>query len=86
MMLVDTLPADVRFLSVTPTQGSCVEANATITCDLGTLANGADATFVIVVRAAHAGIISNTARVSSRAPDPDRTNNTDTEQSTITAR
>ena len=84
--LIDTLPADVRFLSVTPTVGSCVEAKATITCDLGTLNNGDNATVVIVVRAGRVGTISNAAQVSGVQPDPDRANNKDTEQTTVVAR
>ena len=41
MTLTDTLPAGVTFESATPTQGSCSEASGTVTCALGTLADGA---------------------------------------------
>jgi uncharacterized repeat protein (TIGR01451 family) len=84
--LIDTLPADVRFLSASSTNGTCVETNATVTCSLGSLSNGQSATVVIAVRPGRAGTITNTARVNSRAPDPDRANNSDIEQTTITAR
>ena len=44
--LVDTLPADVDWQSATPSQGSCVHSGeplgGTVTCTLGTIANGAN--------------------------------------------
>lgn len=73
--LTDTLPADVTFVSATPTQGSC-SGTRTITCDLGILANGATATVAIAVTLTTAGQISNTASVAGNESDPDTTNNT----------
>src|SRR6185503_20682085 len=39
--VTDTLPAGVLSEAATPTQGSCSQATGTVTCALGTVANGA---------------------------------------------
>src|SRR4029077_16301693 len=41
--LSDPLPAGGGFLSASSSQGSCGEAAAVVTCDLGTIATGANA-------------------------------------------
>lgn len=83
--LSDTLPAGVTFGSATPTQGSCSEAGGVVSCDLGTLANNASADVVIVVTApAAAGVITNSASVSTVRVDPNAANDTSTEDTTVT--
>ena len=44
VMLTDTLPGAATYVGATPSQGSCVPFGATLTCSLGSLANGASAT------------------------------------------
>jgi uncharacterized repeat protein (TIGR01451 family) len=83
--LVDTLPPEATFQSVSSTQGVCT-GTTTITCALGTLANGASATILIVVdpvAVTSATPISNTATVTANEFDPDGTNNTSTVTATI---
>jgi uncharacterized repeat protein (TIGR01451 family) len=72
----DPLPAGETLVSATATQGSC---NATVTCQLGTVANGGSATITIVVRvtASCGSTITNIATVSGNEPDPDTSNNSD---------
>ena len=41
--VTDTLPGGVTYNSATPSQGSCSHASGTVTCSLGTLASGANA-------------------------------------------
>ena len=48
--VTDALPASMAFDSATPSQGTCSHASGTVTCELGTLANGASATVQIKVR------------------------------------
>jgi uncharacterized repeat protein (TIGR01451 family) len=84
VQLIDTLPSTVRFVSATPTTGSCAEPGGTVTCNLGDLANGASATVTIVVTPIKAGTITNTAQVSSMSPDPNPANNTATERTVVT--
>ena len=60
-------PSDVDFVSVTSSQGTpCdVQGNKDVTCNLGTVLNGATATVTIVVTAKKPGTISNTASVKA---------------------
>jgi uncharacterized repeat protein (TIGR01451 family) len=48
----------------------------TVSCDLGTLAQGASKTVTIAVQANKAGTIASTFQVSAREPDSDPSNNT----------
>ncbi len=78
--LTDPLPAQVTFQSATATQGAC-SGTTTVTCALGTLANGASATVVITVvppTTAAPGPVANTAMVAANESDPDPTNNSST--------
>lgn len=71
VVVADTLPAGLAFLSATPSQGTCNNASP-VTCNLGTLASGANATITLQATVtASSGTISNTASVSATEPDPD---------------
>jgi uncharacterized repeat protein (TIGR01451 family) len=76
--VTDILPAGATFVSATPSQGSC-SGTTTVTCTLGTLANGASATITLIVRPTAPGPLSNTATVSSTTADPTPGNNASTE-------
>lgn len=80
--MTDTLPAGVTFVSATPTQGSCA-GTSTVSCNLGSLANGGSATVTIVVTPTQAGVISNTASVAATETDPNRGNNSATQTTTV---
>lgn len=69
--VTDILPAGVTFVSATPTQGSC-SGTTTVTCNLGTLLNGASATISLIVNvtAPNGATIVNTATVVSSETDP----------------
>lgn len=69
VLVTDTLPANVDFVSAAATPGSCT-GGATVTCSLGTLLPGAGATVTIRVTARTPGTILNTARVSAAELDP----------------
>ena len=81
--VTDTLPSSFTLGTITPSQGSCGNVGNTVTCDLGTIANGANATVTITVTPTQAGIITNTAVVSGDQPDPDPSDNSDTETTTV---
>lgn len=83
--VIDTLPAEVSFVSVTSTQGSCAESGGVVTCDLGTLASGAAATATITVRAKTVGTADDTAAVSANESDPAPGNNQESEETEIVA-
>jgi uncharacterized repeat protein (TIGR01451 family) len=85
VIVTDTLPSVVTFLSSTTTQGTCSEAGGTVTCQLGSMANGANATVTILTIPGTPGVVSNTATVSADQTDPNTANNTSTQTETITA-
>ncbi|HYM61142.1 MAG TPA: hypothetical protein VEZ11_09645 [Thermoanaerobaculia bacterium] len=83
--VTDPLPAGATFVSAVPSQGSC-SGTTTVTCTLGTLANGASATITLKMRAPSLpGPISNTATVSANESDPTPGNNSSTAAVTILA-
>ncbi|HET6594556.1 MAG TPA: hypothetical protein VFG81_02965 [Anaerolineales bacterium] len=84
MQLTDVLSTGVRFVSVTPTAGTCSEADGTVTCTLGDIASGGSVTVTINVSARQTGTAINTVQVSSSSPDPDGANNTATVETVIT--
>jgi uncharacterized repeat protein (TIGR01451 family) len=82
--VVDTLPAGVTFQSASATQGTCSESAGIVTCLLGDLASGTNATVNIVVAAPFVtGTITNTATVSSVEVDPQPGDNTSTENTVV---
>jgi uncharacterized repeat protein (TIGR01451 family) len=83
VIVKDTLPSGVTFVSATSSQGSCSYANGIVTCNLETLNSGKSATVTIVVRPTVGGTITNTASVSSNEFDPNMANNTATESTTV---
>ncbi len=83
VVVTDVLPAGTSFVSATPSQGSC-SGTTTVTCSLGTLANGASATIALTVTLpAVPGLVSNTATVASGNPDPNMANNSSTASITV---
>jgi uncharacterized repeat protein (TIGR01451 family) len=78
--LLDTLPGGVTFVRAS---AGCAQSAAQVDCDLGTLAPGASATITITVTPRERGVITNTARVGSSAPDPDRADNVATTETTV---
>lgn len=76
--VTDTLPSTVTFVSANASQGTC-SGTATVTCNLGSLNNGAQATVTIVVRPTQAGSLSNTVAVSGNETDPNPQNSGSTD-------
>lgn len=87
--LTDSLPADVSFDFANTTSGTCAYDDGThaVTCDLGTLDEGASAEVFlnVVVDAAARGSIENTASVTADQGDPDTANNSSTETVAVQA-
>ena len=70
--VTDVLPANTTFSSAS---APCSYSGTTVTCDAGTLANGASKSFTSVITPTVAGGFSNTANVSGQETDPTPTNN-----------
>jgi uncharacterized repeat protein (TIGR01451 family) len=86
VVVTDTLPSLVEFVSATPSSGTCRRSGGTLTCELGQLNAGATATVSIVVRARRAGTASNAASVTTSVVDANATNNQATETTVIAPR
>ncbi len=81
--VTDTVPAGATLVSATPSTGSC-SGTATVTCDLGALAAQASATIAVEVTPTMSGSLSNSASISGTETDPVASNDTSTEQTTVT--
>ena len=84
--LVDMLPPEMAFGSVTPSQGSGCVGTSPMLCSLGNLTNGASATVVIVVTAPGTeGTINNSVTTVSGEIDPNTSDNTANANTTVSA-
>ncbi len=82
--LTDTLPPGVVFQSASATQGSCAQVSGVVTCALGNLTAGSNATINIALTAPlSTGPITNNATVSGNETDPIVPNNSDAETTTV---
>jgi len=81
--VTDVLPASVTYVSATPSQGSC-GGTSTVTCNLGTIGNGAQATVTLVVQPTAGGTVTNTATVTTASTDSVPGNNSATASTTVT--
>ena len=87
LVVTDTLPAGVTFVSAVGTGWTCTQAGTTVTCTRATLAALAAApaiTFIVNAPAA-GGMISDTATVSATTNDPTPGNNTATATTAVNA-
>ena len=84
VILTDTIPAGVAFVSSTPSQGTC-SGTSIVTCAIGTLGNGDIATVSIVVIPDSRGVLINTAGVTGDQGDPNTGDNAATETTSVHA-
>jgi uncharacterized repeat protein (TIGR01451 family) len=76
VVVTDTLPGSVTFVSASVSQGSWSRSGSTVTFNLGSLASGMSASATIVVTPTVAGKITNIASVTASQTDPKSNNNT----------
>ncbi|PYS81148.1 MAG: hypothetical protein DMF70_09720, partial [Acidobacteria bacterium] len=84
VVVTDQLATGPAFVSATPTQGICSGPPA-ITCNLGSIANGAVAIVNIIITPQTPGQLVNTASVVGTENDPDTNDNSSTIQTTVNA-
>jgi uncharacterized repeat protein (TIGR01451 family) len=78
VILTDTLPGNVTFISVNSTQGTCAgPVLGEVVCNLGTIGLGSNAVVTIVVSPNSSVDLYNQAVVSTTTNDPGSTNNSD---------
>ena len=77
VVLVDTLPAEVAYVSSTPSQGSSVydPMTHTLTCELGDMPSGQMVTIDLTVLVLDEGMFTNIVNVRADQFDPDGANN-----------
>ena len=83
VVVVDTLPGTVTFVSANSSQGTCAHLTGVVTCNVGSMTNGAVVTITIVVRPTQAGVITNVASVTASTEELSPGNNSDSEDTTI---
>ncbi len=84
--VTDTLPVAFSYQSAVPSQGSCSQAAGVVSCNLGPMASGGTATITVVCDIPSdtaEGSYTNTAVVTGDESDPDLSNNTDDEDTTV---
>jgi uncharacterized repeat protein (TIGR01451 family) len=81
VLLSDTLPAEMNFISVAPGQGLCSESGGIISCALGSVAVDSRAGITIsgTLASTSSGTISHTASVTSSESDPNMADNASTQ-------
>jgi uncharacterized repeat protein (TIGR01451 family) len=89
VVLTDSLPASMTFVSATTSQGNLVtppvNSSGIVTANIGSLGIGATATVTVTVKSTAAGVITNTATVTGNESDPLAANNTDSATTTVNA-
>ena len=85
VLVTDTMPAAINFVSVSSTRGSCARSGNIVTCRIPSLAGGTSGTITLIVKPTAPGSITNTANVAANEPDPNASNNSSIESTTITA-
>lgn len=75
VVLRDTLPANIITSSIIPSQGSCTNQAGIVTCNLGTLASGRQATVTVLLSPTLAGTLTNQVLATANELDVDATNN-----------
>lgn len=81
VVVTNTLPSNVTFISATANQGTCSFANGVVTCNLGTVTSGVNISIIGIPTAA--GTITNTVSVRGNEPDFNTSNNTATTVSSV---
>jgi len=88
VVVTDTLPATLTYVSATPGVGTCGHAGGTVTCELGDLAVGDSVLITIVVETEAVGEVTdfsplNVVEVTSDTEETDLENNVDDEETNI---
>ncbi len=77
-----SLSASLYLVSLTPSQGSCT--TATLSCELGSVPQGSEASIQVVVEPTAPGTVQATAAATLDNFDPNTANNVQSEQTTVT--
>jgi len=84
VVVIDTLPASVNYVSATPDQGSCSEGSGIVTCELDAINNSNAVNITIVASTTIPGKITNNVTVSSGTDDNNGGNDSASEETLVT--
>jgi uncharacterized repeat protein (TIGR01451 family) len=76
VVLTNTLPSTVNFVSVASNEGTCTEANLVVICNISKLVSGDTLVATIAVVPTTPGTITNSATATANESDPNTGNNT----------
>ncbi len=85
VLLIDTFPSTLDFISATSTRGSCSQSGGGVQCNLGVMAAGESAVVTLLAHPTTIGLITNRANVTGSASDPMPADNTATNVTSVTA-
>ena len=85
VLLTDTLPDGVTFVSATTSQGSCTFSAHVVACAVNTVAKGSSVRVAIVVIPTLTGSMKNVTEVASNVADPNMVDNSAILTSEVTA-
>lgn len=85
VVVTDVLPSGIDFVSCSPSQGTYTQEFGTVTCRLGTLANGGRATMTIVTTPTLVGVFTNEISVQTDDTDTNTANNRASAVTTVNA-
>jgi uncharacterized repeat protein (TIGR01451 family) len=85
VVVTDALPAQLTFVSATPTQGTCSFTSPNVTCQLGSLASSAGAVVALTATASTPVTVTNTVTVTATEPDSNPENNSSSQTTKISA-
>ena len=83
VVITDSLPATVTYLSSSSTQGTCSRSGQLVTCAIGTMAAGATVTVTIRVRPLQPGTILNMTQIVGAQAETNTANNRDEEPTQV---
>ncbi len=75
VFLTDPVPSRVAYVRSSTSRGSCHKSVNVVTCDLGLMLKGQEATIAITTQPLEPGGVENSASVASSVTDPDTDNN-----------
>jgi uncharacterized repeat protein (TIGR01451 family) len=84
VLVTDIMPSGASFISVSSTKGRCTHSGATVTCRIPSLAANASETITLNVKPTATGTNNNTATAEANEPESNTTDNSSTENTTIT--
>ena len=83
VVVTDSLPGGVTFVSAVSSQGTCAFTNGTVTCLLGSLASNATATVTVIITNGPQGTITSSVLVMGNETDLNLADNTATATATV---